>query len=81
MFVIVFVQDILALIMRHVGRHIASSHDLDAGDDVSRLINGLRVGQRYEGEDRLIALAIAARSAAGPAAERNENVPMPPAAA
>ena len=69
--------DIVELIMRHVGRHIASSHDLDAGDDVSRLINGLKVGQRYEGEDRLIALAIAARSAAGPAAERNENVPMP----
>ena len=68
---------IVELIMRHVGRHIASSHDLDAGDDVSRLINGLKVGERYTGEDRLIALAIAARSAAGPAAERNENVPMP----
>lgn len=71
-------DDIVELIMRHVGRHIASSHDLDAGDDVSRLINGLKVGQRYEGEDRLIALAIAARSAAGPAADRNENVLMPP---
>ncbi len=70
--------DIVELVVRHVGRHIASSHDLDAGDDVSRLINGLKVGQRYEGEERLIALAIAARSAAGPAAERNENVPMPP---
>ena len=71
-------DDIVEIIMRHVGRHIASSHDLDAGDDVSRLINGLKVGQRYEGEDRLIALAIAARSAAGPAADRNENVLMPP---
>ena len=71
-------DDIVELIMRHVGRHIASSHDLDAGDDVSRLINGLKVGQRYEGEDRLIALTIAARSAAGPAADRNENVLMPP---
>ena len=70
--------DIVELVVRHVGRHIASSHDLDAGDDVSRLINGLKVGQRYEGEERLIALAIAARSATGPAAERNENVPMPP---
>ena len=71
-------DDIVEIIMRHVGRHIASSHDLDAGDDVSRLINGLKVGQRYEGEDRLIALAIAARSAAGSAADRNENVLMPP---
>ncbi|MCY4096102.1 MAG: Rieske (2Fe-2S) protein [Gammaproteobacteria bacterium] len=71
-------DDIVELIMRHVGRHVASSHDLDAGDDVSRLINGLKVGQRYEGEDRLIALTIAARSAAGPAADRNENVLMPP---
>ena len=71
-------DDIVEIIMRHVGRHIASSHDLDAGDDVSRLINGLKVGQRYEGEDRLIALAISARSAAGPAADRNENVLMPP---
>ena len=70
--------EIVELIMRHVGRHIASSHGLDGGEDVSRLINGLKVGQRYEGEDRLIALAIAARSAAGSAAQRNENVPMPP---
>ena len=71
-------SEIVELIMRHVGRHIASSHDLDGGDDVSRLINGLKVGQRYGREDRLIALATAARSAAGPAAEVNENVPMPP---
>ena len=66
------------LILQHMGRHIASAHGPEGGDDVSRLINGIKVGKRYEGEDRLIAYATAARSAAGEAHERSEILPMPP---
>lgn len=71
-------QEVIDLILAHMGRHIASSHGPEGGEDVSRLVNGVHVGRRYTGEDRLIALTTAARSAAGDAHERNEIVPMPP---
>ena len=63
--------------LRHLGRHIASSHDEEAGGGVSRLINGLKVGRRYQDADRLMALATAACSVSGGAAERLEVVPLP----
>lgn len=71
-------QEVVDLILSHMGRHIASSHGPEGGEDVSRLVNGVHVGRRYTGEDRLIALTTAARSAAGEAHERTEIVPMPP---
>ncbi|MCY3884481.1 MAG: Rieske (2Fe-2S) protein [Gammaproteobacteria bacterium] len=71
-------QEVVDLILSHMGRHIASSHGPEGGEDVSRLVNGVHVSRRYTGEDRLIALTTAARSAAGDAHERNEIVPMPP---
>ena len=64
-------------ILEHVSRHIASSHGAEGGGDVSRLINGLKVGRRYTGADRLIAVTTSACSAAGPASERLEVVPLP----
>ncbi|MBI4552539.1 MAG: Rieske (2Fe-2S) protein [Candidatus Latescibacteria bacterium] len=70
-------DDIVQLILRHIGRHIVSSHEADGGKDVARLINGLNVGRRYQDADRLIALTTAACSAAGQAAERLEVVPLP----
>jgi nitrite reductase/ring-hydroxylating ferredoxin subunit len=70
-------EEIVTVILRHLGRHIASSNDAEGGDDVSRLINGLKVGRRYQGADRLMVLATAACSVAGKAAERLEVVPMP----
>ncbi len=70
-------EEIVELILRHVGRHIASSHDTEGGHDVARLINGLKVGRRYEGADRLIAITTAACTASGGAAERLEVVPLP----
>ena len=39
-------EEIVTVILRHLGRHIASSNDTEGGDDVSRLINGLKVGRR-----------------------------------
>jgi hypothetical protein len=71
--------DIVEMILRHLGRRIASSHgaEVESGDDVSRLINGLQVGRRYAGADRLMVLATAACSVAGGAAERLEVVTLP----
>ena len=63
--------------LRHLGRHIASSEDAEEGGAVSRLINGLKVGRRYQDADRLMVLATAACSVAGGAAERLEVVPLP----
>lgn len=70
-------EDVMGSILEHVSRHIQTSHGSEGGGDVSKLINGLRVGQRYEGEDRLIAVTTAACSASGGARERLEVVPLP----
>jgi len=70
-------QEIVEMILRHLGRHIASSEETEDGGGVSRLINGLKVGRRYEDADRLMVLATAACSVAGGAAERLEVVPLP----
>src|SRR2546428_1721267 len=55
-------EEIVKMALRHLGRHIASSDNLEGGSDVSRLINGLKVGRRYRDADRLMVLATAARS-------------------
>jgi hypothetical protein len=63
--------------LRHLGRHIASSHDAEGGGDVACLINGLKVGRFYQDADRLMVLATAALSVAGKAAERLDVVSLP----
>jgi nitrite reductase/ring-hydroxylating ferredoxin subunit len=70
-------EEIVEMALRHLGRHIASSHEAEGGGDVSRLINGLKVGRRYRDADRLMVLATAACSVAGKAADRLEVVPLP----
>jgi len=70
-------KEIVEMMLRHLGRRIASSHDVGDGGSVSRVISGLKVGRRYDGADRLIVLATTARSVAGKAAERLEVVPLP----
>ena len=70
-------EEIVEVILRHLGRHIASSHGAEGGHDVSRLINGLIVGRRYGDADRLIAITTASCSAAGGAAERLEVLTLP----
>ena len=69
--------EIVELILRHLGRHITSSHGSEAGWDIARLMNGLSVGRRYKDADRLIAMTTAACAASGGAAERLEVVPLP----
>ena len=70
-------EEVMGSILEHVARHIPSAHGSEGGADVSKLINGLRVGSKFEGEDRLIAVTTAACSAAGEARERLEVVPLP----
>ncbi len=70
-------EEIVEIILRHLGRHIATSHGAEGGHDVSRLINGLIVGRRYGDADRLIAITTASCSAAGGAAERLEVLTLP----
>ncbi len=70
-------EEIVEIILRHLGRHIASSHGAEGGHDVSRLINGLGIGRRYGGADRLIAITTAACSASGGADERLEVLTLP----
>ena len=70
-------EEIVQMILRHLGRRIASSEDADGGAEVSRLINGLKVGRHYQDADRLMVLATAACSVAGRSAERLEVVPLP----
>ena len=69
--------EIVELILRHLGRHIATERDAEGGWNVSRLINGLKVARRYKDEDRLITITTSACAAAGQASERLEVVPLP----
>ncbi len=71
-------EEIVEMLLRHVGRQIASSEDENGngGAAVARLINGLKVGRRYQDADRLMVLATSACSIAGKAAERLEVVPL-----
>lgn len=70
-------EEIIELILRHLGRHIASERGSDGGWNLSRLINGLKVARRYTDADRLITITTAACSAAGPSSERLEVVSLP----
>jgi nitrite reductase/ring-hydroxylating ferredoxin subunit len=70
-------EEIVQMILRHLGRRIASEEDSDGGAELSRLINGLKVGRRYQDADRLMVLATAACSVAGKSAERLDVLPMP----
>ncbi len=75
-------DEIVEQIVRHLGRHVAGRGGGDINEQggfaLSRLISGLKVGRRYAGEDRLMALTITGRAAAGGAAERLEVIELPP---
>ena len=71
-------QETLELIVRHMGRHIATHRHENGGRDVAQFANGLSVARRYEPEDRLIPLMMAASAAAGTAGDRPRVEPLPP---
>ena len=45
---------IAAVIFRHFGRRVASSRGARPGVDLTRNANGVAIGRRYDGEDRLM---------------------------
>ena len=71
-------RETLELIVRHMGRHIATHRHENGGHDVARFVNGLNVARRYQPEDRLIPLMMAASAAAGTAGDRPPVEPLPP---
>jgi nitrite reductase/ring-hydroxylating ferredoxin subunit len=70
--------EIAQVCLRHLGRHVMTEGGPDAGRKVSSLVNGIKVARRYDGEERLIALAGAARATAGEAGQRLPIKPLPP---
>ncbi len=70
-------EEIVAVVLRHFGRRVASSGGSEAGADLARLVGGLAVADRYEGADHLACLATAATAASGGAASRLQVVPLP----
>ena len=70
-------QETMTLIVRHMGRHIATHRDEGGGRDVAQFVNGLNVARRYDPEDRLIPLMMAASAAAGRAGDRPQLEPLP----
>ena len=70
-------EEIVAVVLRHFGRRVASSGGDEAGTDLARLVGGLAIADRYEGADHLACLATAATAASGEAASRLRVVPLP----
>ena len=70
-------EEVVAVVLRHFGRRVASSGGDEAGTDLGRLVGGLAVADRYDGADQLACLATAATAASGGAASRLRVVPLP----
>ncbi len=71
-------REIAQVCLRHLGRHVTTEGGPEAGGKVSSLINGIKVARRYDGEEKLIAFAGAARATAGEAGQRQPIKPLPP---
>jgi nitrite reductase/ring-hydroxylating ferredoxin subunit len=71
-------KDVIELFVKHMGRNIATRRGPEGGRHVAHLISGIKVARRYESDDRLIPLMMAANGAAGPAGDRPPVDPLPP---
>ena len=71
-------NEIAQVCLRHLGRHVTTEGGPEAGGKVSSLVNGIKVVRKYDGEERLIAFAGAARATAGEAGQRRPIQPLPP---
>ena len=71
-------KDVIELFVKHMGRHIATHRGPEGGRNVSQLINGIKVARRYDTDDRLIPLMLAANGAAGEVGDRPRVEPLPP---
>ena len=64
-------RETLERLVRHMGRYAATQLDArEAGNEVAQFVNGLAVARRYEPEERLIPLMMAATAASGRAGDR-----------
>jgi nitrite reductase/ring-hydroxylating ferredoxin subunit len=71
-------SEIARVCLRHLGRHVTTEGGPETGAKVSSLINGIKVGRKFQGEERLIAFAGAARATAGETGQRQPIKPLPP---
>ena len=71
-------EETLKLLVVHMGRHIATERGPDGGNRLALTVNGVKVARRYEGDDRLIPLMMAAQGASGRAGDRPPIRPLPP---
>lgn len=72
-------QDTLKLVVKHLGRHIATERGAnDGGRELAMLVNGVKVARHYAPEDRLIPLMMAATGASGTAGDRPAVQALPP---
>src|SRR5262249_30450876 len=71
-------NEIAQVCLRHLGRHVTTEGGPEAGGKVSSLVNGIKVVRKYDGEERPIAFAGAARATAGEAGQRRPIQPLPP---
>jgi nitrite reductase/ring-hydroxylating ferredoxin subunit len=70
-------REIAQVCLGHLGRHVTTEGGPEAGAKASSLINGIKVARKYGGEEKLIALAGAARATAGEAGQRQPIKPLP----
>jgi nitrite reductase/ring-hydroxylating ferredoxin subunit len=71
-------KEVIGLFVKHMGRHIATHRGPEGGRNVSLLINGIKVARRYNTDDRLLPLMLAANGAAGKVGDRPPVEPLPP---
>jgi nitrite reductase/ring-hydroxylating ferredoxin subunit len=71
-------KDVIELFVKHMGRNIATRRGPEGGRHVTHLVSGITVARRYDADDRLIPLMMAANGAAGPAGDRPPVEPLPP---
>jgi len=72
-------KDTLKLVVRHLGRHVATGRGPnEAGRELAMMVNGVKVARHYAPDDRLIPLMIAATGASGTAGDRPAVEPLPP---
>ena len=70
--------DVLHRLVRHAGRHFVTELDgREGGRELANLVNGVKVANQYEPEDRLIPLMMAAAGASGRAGDRPTVTPLP----
>ena len=72
-------RETLDLLVKHMGRAIASEHDgAGGGRQLAQLVNGVKVARQYEPDDRLIPIMMAAQGASGRTGDRPNRHPLPP---